>query len=85
MVNCYAGLSRSATTICAYLVVKEGMAAPEALKLIRAKRSVWPRKQQLAYLSEIHNRVHGFSGISVMDDGPDEHKNMLRKIVLKSQ
>ena len=82
MVNCFAGLSRSATVIASYLLVKHGKSALEAITMIRSKRAIWPRKQQLAYLSQIHNKIHGFSGIEVWDDGIDVYKNALKKVVV---
>ena len=35
LVHCHAGISRSATIVAAYLMIKRGMTAQEAVRLIR--------------------------------------------------
>ena len=38
LVQCHAGLSRSATIICSYLIRKKGWSAEHALAYVRARR-----------------------------------------------
>ncbi|EFX83149.1 hypothetical protein DAPPUDRAFT_302119 [Daphnia pulex] len=55
LVHCHAGISRSATIVAAFLMIKRGMTAQEAIRVIRSRRSIRPNAgfmQQLCDLNE---------------------------------
>lgn len=53
LVHCHAGVSRSATILCAYLMRKEGYSMNEALTLMKSKRSrVKPNQNFLEILNK---------------------------------
>ena len=60
LVNCFAGMSRSASCVTSYLILHKGMDANEALKMIKLKRDVWPSNENLAHLARMSNEIHGF-------------------------
>jgi len=55
LVNCSQGVSRSATIVVAFLMLKRGMTAQAGLRHLRSVRNVWPNigfLRQLAKLDE---------------------------------
>jgi len=55
IVHCHAGISRSATIVAAFLMIKRNMTAQEAIKVIRSHRPIRPNNgflQQLCDLNE---------------------------------
>eukprot|EP00918_Siedleckia_nematoides_P084327 GHVU01185170.1.p1 GENE.GHVU01185170.1~~GHVU01185170.1.p1 ORF type:complete len:356 (+),score=49.01 GHVU01185170.1:123-1190(+) len=57
-VHCHQGISRSATLVTVFLMTKRGMTAPDALKTIRAKRSVMPNHGFLKQIANLHNEIY---------------------------
>lgn len=54
LVHCYAGISRSATIVIAYLMIKRGMIYEEAIRFVQKKRSfICPNKGFLISLFKI--------------------------------
>ncbi|KAK3083833.1 hypothetical protein FSP39_003858, partial [Pinctada imbricata] len=52
-VHCWAGVSRSATIVLAYLMLKKGMRLNDAHRLVASKRFIYPNfgfKKQLSYV-----------------------------------
>ena len=60
VVNCLGGLSRSATSVATYLILKKGMTAQRALATLKKGRDVWPSNPNLGFLAKISNQKHGF-------------------------
>lgn len=85
MVTCYAGLSRSAATVLSYLVARKQMTGFDGLKQIRSHRDVCPSKEQLMYVAKLHNKVHGFDNIDVMDDTNIEMAEFRKIVIQKSK
>jgi len=57
VVNCYMGLSRSATCVIAYLMMKQNMTCRKALDLICESRKVRPNPGFLQQLSELEHTL----------------------------
>lgn len=57
VVHCYQGVSRSATIVAAFLMLKRGMSAEEALKTLRKKREIFPNEGFLNQLCSLNNRL----------------------------
>jgi len=57
VVNCYMGLSRSATCVLAYLMMKQDMTLTKALSVVRASRAVRPNEGFLTQLTELQLRL----------------------------
>lgn len=51
------GVSRSATCVLAYLMIKKNMLATDAINLIRTNRDVHPNNGFLRQLAELDNRL----------------------------
>ncbi|VDI60200.1 dual specificity phosphatase 3 [Mytilus galloprovincialis] len=63
MVNCKQGVSRSATLVLAYLMIKCHMTAQEAVRTVRAKREIDPNEgflQQICDLNETLKKAEHF-------------------------
>ncbi|XP_026293633.1 dual specificity protein phosphatase 3-like [Frankliniella occidentalis] len=56
-VNCMMGVSRSATIVMAFLMLRRGLGAVEAVRTVRRRRDVWPNAGFLHKLAELHNRL----------------------------
>jgi len=67
LLTCMGGMSRSATVIICYLMIKQKKSAEEAITQLRACREVIPSKQQLIYVAKLHNRLQGLDNIDVVD------------------
>jgi atypical dual specificity phosphatase len=61
-VHCAAGLGRTGTVLAAYLVAKYDMAAPEAIKRVRALRRGSIEKNQQEVVEEFAKRVEAGRG-----------------------
>ncbi|XP_071450525.1 dual specificity protein phosphatase 3-like [Hetaerina americana] len=57
LVHCYQGISRSATLVIAYLMLKCGMTAQEAIKTVRSKREIIPNNSFLRQLCDLNQRL----------------------------
>ena len=68
LVTCFAGVSRSATTVICYLIQKKNMTAYEALTQVRTHRDVNPSHQQLIYVAKLHNKKFGYDNVEVIDE-----------------
>ena len=67
LLACMGGMSRSATVIICYLMIKQKKSAEEAITQLRTCREVVPSKQQLIYVAKLHNRLQGLDDIDVVD------------------
>ncbi|XP_025264896.1 dual specificity protein phosphatase 3 [Camponotus floridanus] len=56
-VNCMQGVSRSATCVLAYLMIKKNMLATDAIHLVRTNRDIHPNNGFLRQLAELDNRL----------------------------
>lgn len=56
-VHCMKGISRSATCVLAYLMIKKDMLAVDAIQLIRTNRDIFPNKGFLWQLAELDNKL----------------------------
>ncbi|XP_042901881.1 dual specificity protein phosphatase 3-like [Parasteatoda tepidariorum] len=57
LVHCQAGISRSATLICAFLMIKHKMCVEDAVKIIRKKRAIIPNKGFLQQLCDLNDKL----------------------------
>ena len=63
VVNCFGGISRSASSVATYLILKKGMTAQEALTTLKKGRDVWPSNPNLGFLAKLSNKTHGFESV----------------------
>jgi len=56
-VHCQHGISRSATLIIAYLMMKRGMSAKEAVRAVRRKRQIFPNDGFFEQLCDLELRL----------------------------
>ena len=54
-VHCLMGKSRSSTCVLAYLMIKLGMSAAEALRTVKKKRAIYPNEGFLQQLADLDN------------------------------
>lgn len=59
LVHCVQGISRSATLILAYLIIKKKIKIAEAISIIKSKRSCGPNEGFCQQLIELNDQVHG--------------------------
>lgn len=57
LVHCYQGISRSATLVLAFLMLKCEMTAQEAIKTVRSKREIIPNNSFLRQLCDLNQRL----------------------------
>ncbi|XP_035226324.1 dual specificity protein phosphatase 3-like [Stegodyphus dumicola] len=57
LVHCRAGISRSATLVCAYLMLKEGFSVQEAVKAVRKHRAIIPNDGFLQQLCDLNDKL----------------------------
>ncbi|XP_071083018.1 dual specificity protein phosphatase 3-like [Haliotis cracherodii] len=58
-IHCMQGVSRSGSTVLAFLMLKRDMPLKEAVKLVRAKREIFPNDGFLKQLCELNRKLHG--------------------------
>lgn len=61
LVNCRVGASRSAAAVLAFLVAK-GMALPDAVRLVRSRREIFPNISFLRQLVEFERELEAARG-----------------------
>lgn len=59
LVHCHAGISRSATVVAAFLMIKRNMTAQEAIRVIRSRRSIRPNSGFLQQLCDLNENLLG--------------------------
>ncbi|XP_065347793.1 uncharacterized protein LOC135944630 isoform X1 [Cloeon dipterum] len=59
LVHCHQGISRSATLVLAFLMMRRGMTAQDAMKTVRARRQIIPNESFLRQLVELNSRLMG--------------------------
>ncbi|XP_067131989.1 dual specificity protein phosphatase 3-like [Centruroides vittatus] len=57
-VHCRQGISRSATLVLAYLMIKKNMTAQEATRLVRSRREITPNEGFLYQICDLNERLH---------------------------
>lgn len=57
MVNCVQGVSRSATLVLAFLMIKRGMTAEDAVRTVRTKREICPNDGFLQQLCDLNEKL----------------------------
>jgi len=59
LVHCIMGISRSATITIAYLMIKKGLKAKEAVKKVKKARDIRPNNGFLKQIAQLNNdRLH---------------------------
>nr|ACO12153.1 Dual specificity protein phosphatase 3 [Lepeophtheirus salmonis] len=58
LVHCVAGISRSASMVLAYLIIKKKMTLEEAINTVKKKRSIAPNEGFLEQLIELNDTIH---------------------------
>ena len=53
--HCFSGRSRSATIVIAYLVLKCGYMAHDAIKMVKLKRRIQPNSEFLQQICDLQN------------------------------
>ena len=61
-VHCYMGISRSASIVIAYLMIKKGMSVKEAVTTVRSQRSIIPNKGFLTQLCQLNDDLRRTRG-----------------------
>lgn len=56
-VHCKMGISRSATCVLAYLMIKKGMTAQEAMRIVRSRREIIPNDGFLKQLCQLNDQL----------------------------
>ncbi|XP_022286187.1 dual specificity protein phosphatase 3-like [Crassostrea virginica] len=56
-VHCMSGMSRSGSIVLAYLMIKRGMSVLDAVKVVRAKREIFPNDGFLKQLCELDQEL----------------------------
>jgi protein-tyrosine phosphatase len=67
VVNCFAGLSRSSSTVLSYLILHQNMSAVDAIKAVKSKRDILPNSYNLANVAKIHNEKYRYEVENVFD------------------
>lgn len=59
LVHCQVGVSRSATIVLAYLMLKQNMTLAEAIKKVKERRGIYPNQGFLKQLINLHIQLYG--------------------------
>lgn len=72
--HCVQGVSRSATLVIAYLMIKHHMTVQDALRLVRSKREICPNPGFLQQLCDLNEQLKksGHFKKRLEDDSPGE-------------
>ncbi|XP_026125562.1 dual specificity protein phosphatase 26-like isoform X2 [Carassius auratus] len=60
LVHCHVGVSRSATVVLAYLMLKQNMTLVEAIQKVKEGRGVYPNRGFLRQLIDLHIKLYGY-------------------------
>lgn len=60
LVHCHVGVSRSATIVLAYLMLKHNMILVEAVKHVKQGRMIIPNRGFLRQLIDLHVKLYGY-------------------------
>lgn len=60
LVHCHVGVSRSATVVLAYLMLKRNMTLVEAINKVKAGRGIIPNRGFLRQLIDLHIKLYGY-------------------------
>uniref|UniRef100_A0A671MDQ4 Dual specificity protein phosphatase 26 n=2 Tax=Sinocyclocheilus anshuiensis TaxID=1608454 RepID=A0A671MDQ4_9TELE len=60
LVHCHVGVSRSATIVLAYLMLKHNMTLVEAIQKVKEGRGVFPNRGFLRQLIDLHIKLYGY-------------------------
>ncbi|XP_030632611.1 dual specificity protein phosphatase 26-like [Chanos chanos] len=60
LVHCHVGVSRSATMVLAYLMLKQNMTLVEAITTVKEGRGVIPNRGFIRQLIDLHVRLYGY-------------------------
>jgi protein-tyrosine phosphatase len=63
LVFCFAGMSRSTSSVLTYLILKKKLDLREALKTVKSNRDVLPSAQNLAHLTKMFNADRGLGTV----------------------
>ena len=58
LVHCVKGISRSASLIIAYLIIKKRMTLQQSILMMKKKRSIAPNEGFMQQLIELNDRTH---------------------------
>ncbi len=72
---CFGGCSRSASSVMAYLMLKRGLSAVEAVTAVKSRRNVQPSNEFLVLLATMHN--HLVCGLTMAESVPDDGKSVV--------
>ncbi|XP_056602050.1 dual specificity protein phosphatase 26-like [Triplophysa dalaica] len=59
LVHCWAGVSRSATIVSSYLMLKQNMTLKEAINTVKEKRGILPNRGFLRQLLDLQTQLYG--------------------------
>ncbi|XP_059090927.1 dual specificity protein phosphatase 3-like [Tigriopus californicus] len=59
LVHCVQGISRSATVVLAFLIMRKKLSLKEAIDVVRSKRFIGPNEGFTEQLIELNDQVHG--------------------------
>ncbi|KAL7827161.1 hypothetical protein SRHO_G00328790 [Serrasalmus rhombeus] len=60
LVHCHVGVSRSATVVLAYLMLKHNMTLVEAINTVKEGRGIIPNRGFLRQLIDLHIKLYGY-------------------------
>ncbi|XP_059144831.1 dual specificity protein phosphatase 3-like isoform X2 [Physella acuta] len=82
-VHCVQGVSRSATLVIAYLMIKHHMTVQDALRLVRSKREICPNPGFLQQLCDLNEQLKksGHFKERLVGDNPGEDKDRIVKTI----
>ncbi|XP_043103118.1 dual specificity protein phosphatase 26-like [Puntigrus tetrazona] len=60
LVHCHVGVSRSATVVLAYLMLKQNVTLVEAIQKVKEGRGVYPNRGFLRQLIDLHIKLYGY-------------------------
>ncbi|XP_066500409.1 dual specificity protein phosphatase 26-like [Hoplias malabaricus] len=60
LVHCHVGVSRSATIVLAYMMLKQNMTLVEAINTVKEGRGIIPNKGFLRQLIDLHIKLYGY-------------------------